>query len=196
LAGCAAVEQATNDAGHDIMVPFTPGRTDASQEQTDVEAFAVLEPRADGFRNFVRVGEKLSAETLLLERANLLTLTAQEMAVLIAGMRALDANAAGSRHGVLTDRPGALTNDFFVNLLDMGTEWKASTASEETFEGRDRESGAVKWTATSVDLLFGSHSQLRAIAELYACDDAQARFVQGFVAAWDKVMMLDRFDVR
>ncbi|MER5309339.1 catalase/peroxidase HPI [Streptomyces sp. NPDC002773] len=195
LGGCAAVEQAARNAGYDITVPFAPGRTDASQEQTDVESFAVLEPRADGFRNYLPAGEKLSPETLLLDRANMLTLTAPEMTVLIGGMRALDAGFRGARHGVFTDRPGALTTDFFVNLLDMGTEWKASTATENVFEGRDRTTGEVRWTATAVDLVFGSHSQLRALAEVYASQDAGEKFVRDFVAAWDKVMNLDRFDL-
>lgn len=195
LGGCAAVEQAAKNAGHDITVPFTPGRTDASQDQTDVEAFAVLEPRADGFRNYLRAGEKLSPETLLLDRANLLTLTAPEMTVLIGGMRALNAGFKRSPHGALTQRPETLTNDFFVNLLDMGTEWKASESAENVFEGRDRTTGEVKWTATAVDLVFGSHSQLRAVSEVYASDDAGEQFVRDFVAAWDKVMNLDRFDL-
>ncbi|WSX88688.1 catalase/peroxidase HPI [Micromonospora sp. NBC_00898] len=193
LGGCAAVEQAARNAGHDVTVPFAPGRTDASQEQTDVESFAVLEPKADGFRNYLRAGEKLSPETLLLDRANLLTLTAPEMTVLIGGMRALNANVRQARHGVLTDRPGTLTNDFFVNLLDIGTDWKASASAENVFEGRDRATGEVTWTATAVDLVFGSNSQLRGIAEVYASDDAQEKFVQDFVAAWVKVMNLDRF---
>jgi catalase-peroxidase len=196
LAGCAAIEQAAKTAGHDITVPFAPGRTDASQEQTDVEAFAVLEPHADGFRNYIRPDEKLSPETLLLERANLLSLTAREMTVLVGGMRALGANAGASRHGVFTNRPGALTNDFFVNLLDGSTEWKVSPLTEHEYEGRDRASGDVKWTATAVDLVFGSHSQLRALSEVYAADDAKAMFVRDFVATWDKVMNLDRFDLR
>jgi catalase-peroxidase len=195
LGGCAGVEQAARSAGHDVTVPFAPGRTDASQEQTDVESFAVLEPAADGFRNYLRAGEKLPAETLLLDRANLLTLTPPEMTVLIGGMRALNANVGQSQVGVLTDRPGMLTNDFFVNLLDMGTEWKASAAAENVFEGRDRDTGKVKWTASAVDLVFGSNSQLRAVSEVYACDDAKEKFVQDFVAAWDKVMNLDRFDL-
>jgi catalase-peroxidase len=195
LGGCAAVEQAARNAGHDITVPFTPGRTDASQEQTDVEAFAVLEPRADGFRNYLRAGEKLSPETLLLDRANLLTLTAPEMTVLIGGLRALNANAGQSQLGIFTDRPGTLTNDFFVNLLDMGTEWKASDATENVFEGRDVSTGGVKWTATAVDLVFGSNSQLRAIAEVYGAEDSKEKFVRDFVTAWDKVMNLDRFDL-
>ncbi|MFF4578806.1 catalase/peroxidase HPI [Streptomyces sp. NPDC001389] len=196
LGGCAAVERAAADAGHEVTVPFAPGRTDASQEQTDAESFAVLEPSADGFRNYLRAGEKPSAETLLLDRASLLTLTAPEMTVLLGGMRALDANFGRSRHGVLTDRPGTLTPDFFVNLLDMGTEWKASAAVEGEFEGRDRATGEVRWTATAVDLVFGSHSQLRALSEVYACEDARGKFVRDFVAAWDKVMNLDRFDLR
>ena len=196
LGGCAAVEQAAKQAGNAITVPFTPGRTDASQEQTDVESFAVLEPRADGFRNYLRAGEKLAPETLLVDRANLLTLTAPEMTVLVGGLRALNANVGQAQHGVLTDRPGTLTNDFFVNLLDMGTEWTASESSENVYEGRDRSDGqARKWTATDVDLVFGSNSQLRAIAEVYATNDAQPKFVADFVAAWDKVMNLDRFDV-
>ncbi len=195
LGGCAAVEQAARNAGVDITVPFAPGRTDASQEQTDVESFAVLEPAADGFRNYVRGGEKLPAETLLLDRANLLTLTAPEMTVLIGGMRALNANFGQTQHGVFTDRPQTLTNDFFVNLLDMATEWKASASAEDVFEGRDRATGAVKWTATALDLVFGSNSELRAVSEVYASDDAKEKFVRDFVAAWDKVMNLDRFDL-
>ncbi len=195
LAGCAAVEKAARDAGHDITVPFAPGRTDASQEETDVESFGVLQPRADGFRSYLRDGEKLPPETFLLDRANLLTLTAPQMAVLVAGMRSLGANVAGAQHGVFTDRPGTLTNDFFVNLLDMGTEWKTSESAENVFEGRDRATGEVRWTATAVDLVFGANSQLRAIAEVYAEDDAQEKFARDFVAAWDKVMTLDRFDL-
>ncbi|MGZ6764666.1 MAG: catalase/peroxidase HPI [Nocardioidaceae bacterium] len=195
LGGCAAVERAAKNAGHDITVPFVPGRTDASQEETDVESFAVLEPRADGFRNYLRTGEKLPPETLLLDRANLLTLTAPEMTVLVGGMRALGANVGRSRHGVLTDRPETLTNDFFVNLLDMRTEWKASASAENVFEGRDRGTGEVTWTATAVDLVFGSNSQLRAISEVYATDDAKEKFVRDFVQAWDKVMNLDRFEL-
>ena len=195
LGGCAAVEQAARNAGHDITVPFVPGRTDASQEQTDAESFAVLEPTADGFRNYLRAGEKLPAETLLVERTNLLTLTAPEMTVLIGGMRALNANFRRSAHGVFTDRPETLTNDFFVNLLDMRTEWKVSASSENVYEGRDRATGEVKWTATAVDLVFGSNSQLRTISEVYACDDSKEKFVRDFVAAWDKVMNLDRFDL-
>ena len=196
LGGCAAVEKAAKDAGVEVTVPFRPGRTDASQEQTDVESFSVLEPRADGFRNYLPDGEKLPPETLLVDRANLLRLTVPEMTVLVAGMRALDANFGRTKHGVLTDRPGTLTNDFFVNLLDQGTEWKASESTENVYEGRDRASGEVTRTATAVDLVFGSNSQLRAVAEVYACDDAQEQFVRDFVAAWDKVMSLDRFDLR
>jgi catalase-peroxidase len=195
LGGCVAVKEAAKNAGFDITVPFTPGRTDASQEQTDVESFAALEPTFDGFRNYLRAGEKLSPETLLVERANLLTLTAPEMTVLVGGMRALNANFRQSPHGVFTDRPETLTNDFFVNLLDMGTEWKTSVSEEHVYEGRDRATGELKWTATAVDLVFGSNSQLRAIAEVYGCDDAKEKFVRGFVAAWDKVMNLDRFDL-
>jgi catalase-peroxidase len=195
LGGCAAVEQAAKDAGHDVTVPFTPGRADTTQELTNVDSFAVLEPTADGFRNYLRSGEKLPPETLLLERANLLTLTAPELTVLLGGMRALNANVGQSPHGVLTDRPGTLTNDFFVNLLDMGTEWRASASEENVYEGRDRATGDVKWTGTPVDLVFGSNSQLRALAEEYGCDDGEERFVRDFVAAWDKVMNLDRFDL-
>jgi catalase-peroxidase len=195
LGGCAAVEKAAKDAGVDITVPFAPGRTDATQEQTDVETFAVLEPMADGFRNYLRPGEKLSPETLLLERANLLNLTAPEMTVLVGGMRALNANAGGAPHGVFSDRPEALTNDFFVNLLDPGTEWKASVSTENVYEGHDRATGEVTRTATAVDLVFGSNSQLRALSEFYATDDAKEAFVRAFVQAWDKVMNLDRCDL-
>ena len=195
LAGSAAVEQAARNAGVEVTVPFTPGRTDASQEQTDVESFAVLEPRADGFRNYRRDGDRLPAEVRLLDRANLLTLTAPEMAVLVGGLRVLGANHGGSQVGVFTDRPGTLSNDFFVNLLDLGTQWQATDDSEATFEGRDVASGEVKWTASRVDLVFGSNSELRALAEVYAADDAQEKFVRDFVAAWVKVMELDRFDV-
>ncbi|WP_419095989.1 catalase/peroxidase HPI [Streptomyces sp. B6(2022)] len=195
LGGCAAVEQAARSAGHTLTVPFSPGRTDASQEQTDVEAFAVLEPRADGFRNYLPAGEKLSPETLLLDRANLLTLTAPEMTVLVGGMRALDTGFRTSRHGVFTDRPGVLTNDFFVNLLDMGTQWKPSEATENVYEGRDRATGEVRWTATAADLVFGSNSQLRALSEVYGARDGGEKFVRDFVAAWNKVMDLDRFDL-
>ncbi len=195
LGGCAAVEQAAKNAGHDITVPFAPGRTDASQEQTDVESFAVLEPKADGFRNFLPTGEKQPPEHLLVARASLLTLTAPEMTVLIGGMRALNANFGQAQHGVFTDRPETLTNDFFVNLCDMGNEWRASESSENVYEVRDRATGKAKWTATAVDLVFGSNSQLRALAEVYACDDAKPKFVQDFVSAWNKVMNLDRFDL-
>jgi catalase-peroxidase len=194
LGGCAAVEQAAKNAGHDVTVPFTPGRTDASQEQTDVQSFAVLEPTADGFRNYLRAGHELSPETLLVDRAFMLTLTAPEMTVLVGGMRALNANFGRAQHGVFTERPETLTNDFFVNLLDMGTEWKAASA-ENVYEGRDRATGDLKWTATAADLVFGSHSELRAISEVYACDDAKEKFVRDFVAAWNKVMNLDRFDL-
>jgi catalase-peroxidase len=195
LGGTAAVEQAARAAGHDVTVPFAPGRTDADQEHTDVESFAVLEPRADGFRNYARPGEKLAPETLLLDRADLLTLTAPEMTVLVGGLRALGANVGGTAHGVLTDRPGTLTTDFFVNLLDMGTEWKVSETAENVFDGRNRASGEAAWTATAVDLVFGSNSELRAIAEVYASDDAVGTFMHDFVAAWVKVMNLDRFDL-
>jgi len=195
LGGCAAVEQAARSAGVEVTVPFAPGRTDASQEQTDGVSFAVLEPSADGFRNYLRAGVKLPPEHLLVERANQLTLTAPEMTVLVGGLRALHANAGGSRHGVLTDRPGTLTNDFFVNLLDMRTAWKASASAEGVFEGRDRATGEVRWTGTAVDLVFGSNAELRAVAEVYACGDSKEKFVRDFVAAWDKVMNLDRFDL-
>ena len=195
LGGCAAVEAAAKKAGHDVKVPFSPGRTDASQAQTDVDSFAVLEPAADGFRNYLRNGNPRPAEELLLDRAQLLTLTAPEMAVLIGGLRALNANFGQSKHGVFTHRPGTLTNDFFVNLVDMRTKWQPSSASQGVYEGRDRATGAVKWTGTRVDLVFGSNSQLRAIAEFYACDDSKEAFVKDFVAAWSKVMNLDRFDL-
>ena len=195
LGGCAGVEQAAKNAGHDVEVPFTPGRTDASQEQTDVESFAVLEPYADGFRNFQKTKYAVTGEQMLVDRAQLLTLTAPEMTVLIGGMRVLGTNHGQTTHGVFTDRVGTLTNDFFVNLLDMDTEWKATSEDEELFEGRDRASGEVKWTGTRVDLVFGSNSQLRAVAEVYAQDDQKDAFVRDFVAAWDKVMNLDRFDL-
>ena len=195
LGGCAAVEQAAKKAGHDITVPFAPGRTDATQEQTDVESFAVLEPTFDGFRNYLRAGQLLSPETLLLERATLLTLTAPQMTVLIGGMRALNANFGQSRHGIFTDRDESLTNDFFVNLLDMRTEWQPSASAENVYEGRDRATGELRWTATAVDLVFGSNSQLRALSEVYASDDSKEKFVRDFVAAWNKVMNLDRFDL-
>ena len=195
LGGCAAVEQAARKAGYDVTVPFAPGRTDASQAETDVHSFAVLEPTADGFRNYVQAGQKVSADHLLVDRANLLTLTAPQMTVLIGGMRALNANYGQSRHGVFTDKRDTLTNDFFVNLLDMGTEWKAATSPEGVYEGRDRATGELKWTGTAVDLVFGSNSELRAIAEVYASDDSKEKLVRDFVAAWDKVMNLDRFDL-
>jgi len=195
LGGCAAVEQAAKNAGYDVQVPFTPGRTDASQEQTDVESFAVLEPTADGFRNHLGQGHQLPAEHLLLERARLLTLSAPEMTVLVGGMRVLNANARQSTLGVFTKRPETLTNDFFVNLLDMDTEWRPTSGAGETFEGRGRGTGELKWTGSRVDLVFGSNSELRALAEVYACDDAREKFVRDFVAAWDKVMNLDRFDL-
>jgi catalase-peroxidase len=195
LGGCAAVEKAARDAGANVQVPFKAGRTDASQEQTDVESFAVLEPTFDGFRNYLKSGEVLSAETLLVERAYMLNLTAPEMTALVGGMRVLNANSGESKHGVFTSRPGTLTNDFFVNLLDMSTEWRQSASAQNAYDGRDRATGKVKWTGTRVDLVFGSNSQLRALAEVYACDDAKEKFVTDFVAAWDKVMNQDRFDV-
>jgi catalase-peroxidase len=195
LGGCAAVEAAAKKAGVEVTVPFSPGRTDASQEQTDVDSFAVLEPSADGFRNFIKAGHTGSAAELLVDRANLMTLTAPEMTVLVGGMRALNANVGQAQHGVFTLRPETLTNDFFVNLLDMGTKWQKSAASENVLEGRDRTSGEVKWTATVVDLVFGSNSLLRAVAEVYACSDSQQAFVRDFVAAWNKVMNLDRYDL-
>ncbi len=194
LGGCAAVEQAARNAGHEVNVPFTPGRTDASQEQTDAASFGVLEPKADGFRNYLQDGQALGAEHLLVDKAFMLTLSAPEMTALLGGIRVLDANAGQTRHGVFTARPGTLTNDFFVNLLDMRTEWRPS-AARHVYVGRDRRTGALKWTATTVDLIFGSNSQLRALAEVYACDDAKGAFVQDFVAAWAKVMNLDRFDI-
>jgi len=195
LAGCAGIEQAAKNAGHTVTVPFTPGRTDATQEQTDIEAFAVLEPIADGFRNYQKAQYTVSAEELLLDKAQLLTLSAPEMTVLVGGMRVMNANVGQSPHGVFTTRPGTLTNDFFVNLLDMGTEWRAVSEAEDTFEGRDRKTGEKKWTGTRVDLVFGSNSQLRALAEAYGSSDAQEKFVRDFVAAWTKVMNLDRFDL-
>ncbi|MFF3316300.1 catalase/peroxidase HPI [Streptomyces sp. NPDC003035] len=195
LAGSAAVERAAKDGGHDVEVPFTPGRVDATQEQTDVESFAALEPSSDGFRNYVGKGNRLPAEYLLLDKANLLTLSAPEMTVLVGGLRVLGANHAQSKHGVLTDKPGTLSNDFFVNLLDLGTEWKATSSAQDEFEGRDAATGEVRWTGTRADLVFGSNSELRALAEVYASDDAQAKFVTDFVAAWHKVMELDRFDL-
>jgi len=195
LAGCAAVEKAAKDAGYNVEVPFTPGRMDSSQEQTDVEAFAVMEPVADGFRNYLKAKYAVSAEELLVDRAQLMTLTAPEMTVLVGGMRVLNANVGKSSHGVFTKRPETLTNDFFVNLLDINTEWKAASKDEEMFEGRDRATDELKWTGTRVDLIFGSNSQLRAIAEVYACEDSKEKFVHDFIAAWDKVMNLDRFDL-
>jgi catalase-peroxidase len=195
LGGCAAVERAAKDAGHDVEVPFTPGRMDALEEQTDADAFDVLEPIADGFRNYLKGAYTVSAEELLVDRAQLMTLSAPEMTVLVGGMRALNANFGQAQHGVLTDRPGRLTNDFFVNMLDMSTEWRATSDAEDVFEGRDRATGEVRWTGTRVDLIFGSNSQLRAIAEVYGQDDAEERFVRDFVAAWDRVMNLDRFDL-
>ncbi|RJP92322.1 MAG: catalase/peroxidase HPI [Desulfobacteraceae bacterium] len=195
LGGCAGVEQAAKNAGHDISVPFFPGRTDASQEQTDAVSFTVLEPKADGFRNYLKTKFSVSAEELLVDKAQLLTLTAPEMTVLVGGMRVLNANVGQAKHGVFTKRPEALTNDFFVNLLDMRTVWKATPEDEDVFEGRDRKSGELKWTATRVDLIFGSNSQLRAVAEVYGCVDSQEKFLKDFVAVWDKIMNLDRFDL-
>jgi catalase-peroxidase len=195
LGGCAGIEQAAKSAGHDVTVPFTPGRTDALQEQTDVESFAVLEPAADGFRNYMKTKYAVMAEVMLVDRAQLLTLTAPEMTVLVGGMRVLNANFGQSQHGVFTTRPEMLTNDFFVNLLDMRTEWKAAPEDEDVFEGRDRVTAELKWTGTRVDLVFGSNSQLRALAEVYAQDDSQTKFVRDFVAAWNKVMNADRFDL-
>ena len=192
LGGAAAIEQAAKKAGHDVQVPFTPGRTDASQAQTDVSSFAVLEPTADGFRNYFGKDNRLSPAEMLVERANLLTLTVPEMTVLVGGMRALGANAGAAAHGVFTDRPGTLSNDFFVNLLDMSTKWAKSAQSEGVYEGVDRQTGKLKWTATPVDLVFGSHSELRAVAEVYAADDGREKFVRDFVDAWTKVMNLDR----
>ena len=195
LGGCAAVEQAASKAGHDVTVPFTPGRTDASPEQTDVASFSVLEPKADGFLNYQKKKYAVSAEEMLVDRAQLLTLTAPEMTVLVGGMRVLNVNYGGSQHGVFTKRPGTLTNDFFVNLLDMSTEWKATSEDGDLFEGRDRAAGETKWTATRVDLIFGSNSQLRALAEVYGCEDSQEKFLNDFIAVWNKVMNLDRFDL-
>jgi catalase-peroxidase len=195
LGGCAAIEKAAKDAGHDVKVPFTPGRMDASQEQTEIDSFTPLEPPADGFRNYLCGEQRVSPEELLVDRAQLLTLTAPEMTVLVGGLRVLGANAGKSTHGVLTKRPETLTNDFFVNLLDMRTQWQPSAGSEGAYEGRDRKTNEVKWTGTRVDLIFGSHSQLRALAEVYACADSKERFVKDFVAAWTKVMNLDRFDL-
>jgi catalase-peroxidase len=195
LGGCAGVEQAAKQGGHDVKVPFTPGRMDAAQDRTDVESFTVLEPLADGFRNYLKGQYPVPAEELLIDRAQLLTLSATEMTVLVGGLRVLNANVGRSPHGVLTRRPETLTNDFFVNLLDMGTVWKAVSDAKDLFEGRDRKTGQMKWTATRVDLVFGSNSQLRARAEVYASADAQEQFVHDFVAAWTRVMNLDRFDL-
>ncbi|MBZ0147126.1 MAG: catalase-peroxidase, partial [Pseudorhodoplanes sp.] len=195
LGGCAAIEKAAKDAGIDVKVPFTPGRMDASQEQTDVDSFAPLEPVADGFRNYLRGKQFMLPEEALVDRAQLLTLTAPEMTVLVGGLRVLGANAGQSAHGVFTERPETLTNDFFVNLLDMSTQWQPSAGSEGVYEGRNRKTTAVKWTGTRADLIFGSHSQLRALAEVYACADSKEKFVKDFVAAWTKVMNLDRFDL-
>ncbi len=189
------MEKAARDAGHDIAVPFTPGRVDATEEHTDAESFAALEPTADGFRNYLGKGNRLPAEYLLLDRANLLGLSAPELTVLVGGLRVLGANHADTAHGVLTDRPGTLTNDFFVNLLDLGTTWTSANGDANTFEGRDSVTGEVKWTGTRADLVFGSNSELRALAEVYASDDAKQKFARDFVAAWDKVMNLDRFDL-
>jgi catalase-peroxidase len=196
LGGCAAVERAAKNGGYTVEVPFTPGRSDALQEQTDVEAFAVLEPKADGFRNFSAHGPRCPAEHLLIDKAALLTLNAVEMTVLVGGLRVLNATYKHSPAGVFTSRPGTLSNDFFINLLDMGTTWKATSDAADMFEGYDRETGDLKWTASRADLVFGSNSQLRAIAEVYASNDARHKFVEDFVAAWNKVMNLDRFDVR
>jgi catalase-peroxidase len=195
LSGCTGVEQAAKNAGYDITVPFTPGRTDASQEQTDVSSFAVLEPVADGFRNYLKTKYAVSAEELLVDRAQLLTLTAPEMTVLVGGMRVLNANFGQSQCGVFTKRPETFTNDFFVNLLDMSTTWKPTSGDGDMFEGCDRATGKLKWTGTRVDLIFGSNSQLRALAEVYACEDSQEKFLHDFVGAWNKVMSLDRFDL-
>jgi catalase-peroxidase len=195
LGGCAGIEKAAKNAGHHVSVPFTPGRSDASQEQTDVESFAVLEPIADGFRNYQKGRATSSAEEMLLDKAQLMTLTAPEMTVLVAGMRVLNTNFDQSKHGVFTGNAEALSNDFFLNLLDMNTTWKAISESKQSFEGRDRASGEIKWTASRVDLIFGSNSELRAIAEVYGCADGKEKFVKDFVAAWNKVMNLDRFDL-
>lgn len=195
LGGCAAIEKAAKSGGYDVKVPFTPGRMDASQDQTDTHSFSMLEPAADGFRNYQKTDYTTSPESMLVDRAQLLTLSAPEMTVLVGGMRALNANAGQSQHGVFTKRPEALTNDFFVNLLDMNTTWKSIGEFEDSFEGRDRVSGELKWTGTRVDLIFGSNSQLRALAEVYAQSDAQEKFTHDFVAAWAKVMNLDRFDL-
>ncbi len=195
LGGCVGVEKAAKDAGFNVTVPFTPGRTDATAEQTDVESFAVLEPQADGFRNYSKQRLTLSPEEMLIDKAQLMTLTAPELTVLVGGMRVLGTNFGQTKHGVFTDRPGLLTNDFFVNLVDFGTTWKAAAGSKEVFEGRDRKTGHLRWTGTRVDLIFGSNSELRGIAEVYACADAQEKFVNDFVSAWTKVMNLDRFEL-
>lgn len=195
LGGCAAIEQAAQNAGHKVAVPFTPGRADATQEQTDLESFAVLEPAADAFRNYKNSRYKFQAEEMMVDKAQLLNLTAPQMTVLLGGMRVLNTNYNSSTHGVFTNKPGQLSNDFFVNLLDFGTSWKATSDAHDLFEGRDRKSGQVKWTATRADLIFGSNSELRAIAEVYACDDAKEKFIRDFISAWNKVMNLDRFDL-
>ena len=195
LAGGVGIEKAAQQAGQNLTVPFTPGRADTSQEQTDVESFAVLEPEADGFRNYMKTQYTISAEEMLIDKAQLLTLTVPELTVLVGGLRVLNANFDQSKHGVFTNRPESLTNDFFVNLLDFGTTWKASSDSQEVFEGRDRKTGTLKWTGTRVDLIFGSNSELRAIAEVYGCNDSKELFVNDFIAAWNKVMNLDRFDL-
>jgi catalase-peroxidase len=195
LGGCAAIEQSAKNAGHNVKVPFTPGRTDASQEQTDVESFAVLEPKADGFRNYIKASNLTTAEEMLLDKSQLLTLTAPEMTALVGGMRVLNTNFDYSNHGVFTKNTETLTNDFFINGMDLGTKWSATSDKQETFEGRNRKTGEVKWTGTRVDLIFGSNSELRALAEVYACEDAKEKFVNDFVSAWNKVMNLDRFDL-
>jgi catalase-peroxidase len=195
LGGCAGVEQAAKNAGHAVTVPFTPGRADASEEQTDADSFSVLEPAADGFRNYTKAKYSIPLEELLVDRAQLLTLTAPEMTVLVGGMRVLNTNYGDSMHGVFTTQPETLTNDFFLNLLDMNTEWKASPDDADIFEGRDRLTGELKWTGTRVDLIFGSNSQLRALAEVYGCQDSGEKFINDFVAVWNKVMNLDRFDL-
>jgi catalase-peroxidase len=195
LSGCAAIEQAAKNAGHDVTVPFSPGRTDASQDKTDADSFAVLEPVADGFRNYQKTKYAVSAEELLVDRAQLLTLTAPEMTVLVGGMRVLDTNFGETKHGVFTKKPGTLTNDFFVNLLDLSTTWKATSEDDDVFEGHDRATGEFRWTGTRVDLIFGSNSQLRALAEVYGSADSKEKFVNDFVAAWNKVMNADRFDL-
>jgi catalase-peroxidase len=195
LGGCVGIEQAAKKAGHNLVVPFTAGRTDASQKQTDVESFEALEPAADGFRNYYKPKHKTSAEEMLVDRSQLLTLTGPEMTVLIGGMRVLNTNFDQSQHGVFTHRPEELTNDFFLNLLDLGTTWKATSDSQNVFEGRDRATGKLKWTGTRADLIFGSNSELRALAEVYGCEDSQEKFMNDFVAAWTKVMNLDRFEL-